>query len=58
MTAATTWNDPNDCPFCGAALPNPAEGFIDHIHDNPDCESGFENWRTQIAGDIRGGWSG
>lgn len=56
--SATTWNDPNHCPFCGATLPNPGVGFIDHIDDNADCESDFETWRSHVAGDIRGGWSG
>lgn len=56
--SATTWNDPEQCPFCGATLANPGVGFIDHIGENPDCESGFDAWRTNVAGDIRGGWSG
>ncbi|WP_170977288.1 DUF7501 family protein [Halorussus salinisoli] len=58
MSTATTWNDPNDCPFCGNELQNPGAGFIDHIEANPDCEEGFETWRSQIADDICGGWSG
>lgn len=58
MSAATTWNDPDHCPFCNTELPNPGAGFIDHVNENPDCESEFDAWRTQIADDIRGGWSG
>ncbi|USZ69462.1 hypothetical protein NGM10_06930 [Halorussus salilacus] len=56
--SATTWSDPNDCPFCGAELPNPGAGFVDHIGANPDCEAGFEAWREHIAGDVPGGWGG
>lgn len=56
--SATTWSDPNHCPFCGAELSNPGAGFIDHLGTNADCESGFETWRQHIAGDVPGGWSG
>lgn len=55
---ATDWNDPNVCPFCGDALADPGAGFIDHIETSPNCESGFETWRSNVANDIRGGWSG
>lgn len=58
MLTTATWNDPSDCPFCGSELQNPGAAFIDHIHENPDCESGFQTWRSQIADDICGGWSG
>lgn len=58
MTTTATWNDPEHCPFCGETLPTPGVGFIDHIDESPDCKSGFDAWRTRIAGDICGGWSG
>lgn len=54
----TTWNDPNRCPFCERELETPGAGFVDHLGENPDCESGFEVWRGRIAGDLPSGWSG
>ncbi|WP_256393467.1 DUF7501 family protein [Natronoarchaeum rubrum] len=58
-TAPTTnWTDPSTCPFCDAALADPGAGFIDHIHDSPDCESGFDQWRSNVSGDMGGEWSG
>ena len=56
--SATTWSDPNHCPFCGIELENPGAGFVDHIGTSEDCESGFEMWRGNIAGDMGGSWSG
>lgn len=58
MAASETWTDPNQCPFCGAQLPSPGAGFVDHLDENPACESGFETWRDRITDDIRGGWMG
>ena len=58
MSTTATWGDPSDCPFCGSELPNPGAGFIDHIEENPDCEDGFETWRSNINDDICAGWSG
>ena len=58
MTQATTWNDPNHCPFCGESLPNPGAGFVDHVDETPDCETKFTMWREQITEDISGGWGG
>jgi hypothetical protein len=58
MTTPTIWNDPNHCPFCEDELETPGAGFVDHIGENPDCETGFETWRSNIAGDVPGGWSG
>ena len=26
--------------------------------ENPNCEDGFEVWRSNVAGDLPGGWSG
>jgi hypothetical protein len=58
MTTATTWNDPYHCPFCENELETPGAGFVDHLGENPDCEEGFEVWRSHVAGDLPGGWSG
>ncbi|QHS16020.1 DUF7501 family protein [Halopenitus persicus] len=57
-TLDPTWTDPTDCPFCGASLPDPGAGFVDHIRENEACEEGFDDWRENVTGDIRGGWSG
>ena len=57
-TQATNWSDPETCPFCGDELPNPGAGFVDHIGENPDCESGFDLWRRNVAGDLGGEWMG
>lgn len=54
----TDWDDPNRCPFCGAALPDGGPGFIEHIGTNEGCAAEFEVWREQIAGDIAGEWTG
>lgn len=54
----TTWSDPATCPFCGGALSNPGDGFIDHLADHPDCEAGFDHWRENLSGDLAGEWSG
>lgn len=54
----TNWSDTSACPFCGAELASPGAGFVDHIHDSGACESSFETWRENIAGDLKGGWSG
>jgi len=44
-TTSTDWSDPITCPFCGDELASPGAGFVDHIHDNAECENGFEHWR-------------
>ncbi|WP_101294228.1 DUF7501 family protein [Halegenticoccus soli] len=54
----TRWSDPERCPFCGAALEDGGAGFIAHIDDRPACAGRFERWRTQVASDIEGEWSG
>ncbi|ELY52210.1 DUF7501 family protein [Natronorubrum bangense] len=60
MAVNTTadWNDPISCPFCGDELESPGAGFVDHIDANADCEDGFEQWRSNIASDLAGEWSG
>jgi hypothetical protein len=55
---AYSWDDPNRCPFCMTALDDPGAGFVEHLDDSPVCESGFETWRTSVADDMRGEWSG
>lgn len=57
-TTTTDWSDPITCPFCGDELASPGAGFVDHIHDNAECENGFEHWRENIAGDLAGEWTG
>lgn len=54
--ATTTWTDNDVCPFCDAELPDPGAGFIDHLDDSEECESGFDDWRTNVVDDVRGGW--
>jgi len=58
MPTDGTWSDPSQCPFCGTSLPSPGAGFVDHVGDNPDCESAFEDWRDRVAGDVGGTWGG
>jgi len=55
---ADTWSDPATCPFCGASLPDPGAGFVDHVARSTDCESAFDTWKSNVAGDISAGWSG
>lgn len=55
---ASNWDDTGTCPFCGGALSDPGAGFIDHIHDHPDCEESFDLWRGNLADDLAGEWSG
>lgn len=51
--ATATWTDTDVCPFCEAELPDPSAGFIDHIAESEECESGFDDWRTNVADDVR-----
>jgi hypothetical protein len=53
-----TWDDPNQCPFCTDELEDPGAGFMRHLEDSPGCKRGFEQWRTSVAGDMGGEWSG
>ncbi|MFC4356921.1 hypothetical protein ACFO0N_03045 [Halobium salinum] len=57
-TSRPQWTDTEQCPFCGDQLTDAGAGFIDHIDEEPTCESSFESWRTQVAGDMDGEWSG
>jgi hypothetical protein len=52
------WEDPDACPFCGAALTDGGAGFVDHADANPDCLARFEEWRANVGADIGGEWSG
>ncbi|MCL9813548.1 DUF7501 family protein [Natranaeroarchaeum aerophilus] len=58
QSASTTWTDPSTCPFCDAELADPGAGFVDHIHTSTECKSEFDTWRSNIAGDMGGEWSG
>jgi len=55
---APNWDNPDFCPFCGAALADGGAGFMDHIEDADTCRERFETWRSNIAGDVGGEWSG
>ena len=54
----TDWDDPETCPFCHASLPDGGPGFISHIDDHPRCRRDFDQWRENVAGDIKGEWAG
>lgn len=54
----TTWTDPLACPFCGGSLPDPGEGFVRHLADQPECRDRFDVWRDNLTGDIVGEWPG
>ncbi|WP_276272838.1 DUF7501 family protein [Haloarcula litorea] len=58
MGASHQWSDPTTCPFCGTELASPGAGFVDHLDDRPDCDGAFDDWRTRIGDDVRGGWGG
>ncbi len=58
MAASETWTDPNQCPFCGQALPSPGEGFVRHLDESEACDGAYGVWRQRVADDIGGGWSG
>lgn len=55
---ATSWDGPSTCPFCGATLPNPGAGFVDHLDESLACADEFETWRDHVAGDMTAGWGG
>lgn len=52
------WSDPTQCPFCGCELDNGGEAFVRHVDVSEECRKGFERWRTNIADDMQGEWSG
>lgn len=52
----TTWADNHVCPFCDAELASPGVGFIDHVDDSAECADSFDDWRSNVADDVRGGW--
>lgn len=52
------WDNPDYCPFCGAALADGGAGFIDHVDENPECKRRFDAWRERVSDDIGGEWSG
>jgi len=53
-----TWTDPETCPLCETALPDPGAGFVDHLSESDRCAAGFAEWRERVAGDMREGWPG
>ncbi|GGM54371.1 hypothetical protein J2752_000632 [Halarchaeum rubridurum] len=50
------WDDPQECPWCGADIADGGAGFMDHIEANPECEEAFEAWRENVADDVGGEW--
>ena len=52
------WDNPDCCPFCGAALSDGGGGFMDHIADAETCRERFLAWREQVRDDIGGEWGG
>lgn len=57
-TENATWNDPQACPFCGESIRNGGAGFVEHADANADCKTRFDEWRANVAGDVRSEWSG
>ncbi|EJN58721.1 hypothetical protein HSB1_31990 [Halogranum salarium B-1] len=47
-----TWNDPNLCPFCGAAIPDGDQALTYHIQENRACVDRFAELRMTVAEDI------
>ncbi|WP_436930150.1 DUF7501 family protein [Halosimplex halobium] len=52
------WDNPDFCPFCGEQLPDGGAGFIDHTKESDTCRERFEVWRSNIADDVAGEWTG
>lgn len=52
-----SWNGTEHCPFCGAPLPDPGAGFIEHTRRSVGCREAFEGWRSRIQDDMRGEWT-
>jgi len=50
------WDNPDQCPWCGAPIENGGSGFIEHIEESPDCEAAFERWRENVAEDVGAEW--
>ncbi|QLC34630.1 hypothetical protein EFA46_010580 [Halarchaeum sp. CBA1220] len=50
------WDDPQECPWCGAAIENGGAGFVDHIDENPECAEAFETWQETVSDDVARGW--
>ncbi|WP_435076811.1 DUF7501 family protein [Halococcus sp. AFM35] len=51
------WSGPKRCPFCGCELDNGGEAFVRHVDVSEECHEGFERWRTNIVGDMKGEWT-
>ena len=52
------WDNPDLCPFCGAALSDGGPGFMDHIETAGTCRERFEGWLEAIRDDMEGEWGG
>jgi hypothetical protein len=57
-TDVRQWDDPDRCVFCEAPLTDGGPGFVRHIETAPDCAAAFDLWRSQVAADVGGEWSG
>jgi hypothetical protein len=55
---STEWDNPDICPFCGAALRDGGAGFIEHIETAETCRERFEGWLENISGDMGSTWTG
>ncbi len=51
------WSNPDFCPFCGAELTDPGQGFLDHVEETDTCNERFEDWRENIRDDSGSEWS-
>jgi len=54
----TNWEDHQACPFCGEGLRNGGAGFLEHAAENANCQTRFDEWRENVAGDVNGEWPG
>lgn len=57
-TTRRNWDDPETCPFCGAALADGGGAFVRHVETRDDCAVRFDAWRQRVAGDVGGEWTG
>ncbi|GAB3674428.1 DUF7501 family protein [Halopiger thermotolerans] len=50
------WDDPTECPFCGASIDDGGAGFIEHVERKNDCAVAFSRWREGVSSDVEGEW--
>lgn len=44
-----------NCMFCDEPLDDPGLGFLEHVEENPTCQSRYEDWKVNLDDDWRGG---